>query len=68
MQNLATALAIAVCHIEDLASDADADMKALEAIAAEVHQGSLDERQAVAEAFNALGRPELIDGLGISSI
>lgn len=28
MQNLATALAIAVCHIEDLASDADADMKA----------------------------------------
>lgn len=68
MQNLATALAIAVCHLEDLASDVDADLKALEAIAEEIQQGSLDERQAVAEAFNALGRPELIDGLGISSI
>jgi hypothetical protein len=68
MQHLATALAIAVCHIEDLASDDDADMKALEAIAAEVQQGSLDERRAVVEALNAVGRPDLVDGMGISLI
>ncbi|NKC50481.1 hypothetical protein HED63_05480 [Ochrobactrum cytisi] len=68
MQHLATALAIAICHIEDQVSDADADMKALEAIAAEIQQGPIDERRAVEEALNTLGRPELIDGLGISSI
>ncbi|RRY11385.1 hypothetical protein OHI65_07095 [Brucella sp. MAB-22] len=68
MQHLATALAIAVCHIEDLASDADADVKALEAIAVEIQQGSLDDRRAVVEALNAVGRPELVDGMGISSI
>ncbi|KAB2671122.1 hypothetical protein F9K77_14310 [Ochrobactrum sp. LMG 5442] len=66
MQHLATALAIAICHIEDQVSDADADMKALEAIAAEIQQGSLATRRAVAEAFITLDRPELIDGLGIS--
>jgi len=68
MQNIAIALAIAVCHIEDLAIDVDADMKALEAIAAEIQQGSPDERRAVVEALNAVGRPELIDSLGISPI
>lgn len=68
MQHLATALAIAVCHVEDQMSDADADEKALEVIAAEIHQGSLAARRAVAEALNTLGRPGMIDELGISSI
>jgi hypothetical protein len=44
MQHVATALAIAVVCIEDLGSNADADAKALEAIAAEIQQGSLDEQ------------------------
>ncbi|MEL4377147.1 hypothetical protein [Brucella cytisi] len=64
MQHVATALAIAVVCIEDFGSDADANAKALEAIAADIQQGSLDERRAVAEALNTPGRPELIDGLG----
>ena len=66
MQHLATALAIAICRIEDQVSDADADMKALQAIAAEIQQGTIDEQRAVAKAFITLDRPELIDGLGIS--
>lgn len=44
MQHLAAALAIAVSCIEDLVSDADADLKALEAIAAEIQQVTNGER------------------------
>ncbi|MEL4069961.1 hypothetical protein WKW50_07415 [Ochrobactrum sp. GPK 3] len=68
MQHIATALAIAVSYIEDRECDVDADLKALEAIAVEIQQGSLDERRAVVEALGAVGRPELVDGLGIASM
>ncbi|MDH7786350.1 hypothetical protein QBD01_002371 [Ochrobactrum sp. 19YEA23] len=57
MQHIATALAIAVSYIEDRECDVDADVKALEAIAVEIQQGSLDERRAVVEALGAVGRP-----------
>lgn len=66
MLNLANALAIAVSYIDRRSnSDADDDIRAIEAIAAELQLSTDEEKEVLKEALGRLGRHDLKEGLGL---
>ena len=69
MDGLATALALAILHIESRTSAhlIDNDVNALETILAEVHDATRSEQQALKQALLALGKGDMIEAFGLVS-
>ena len=67
-EELSLSLAMALIFIDQQTESTTEDdqIKILESCAAALTKASLEERQSLANAFNRLGHPEMVDGLGFS--
>ena len=67
MNSLASALAIAISHIENRSNvHQDDDVSALEAIIAELQDAGIQEHTALITALRAIGQDEMVTDLGLT--
>ena len=68
MRNLSRALAVTLAYVETRTNDCteDDDLRALENAGAFLDEATEDEREALAEAFEEIGKPKLIEGFGLN--
>jgi hypothetical protein len=67
MKNLSGALAIVLAYLEsrDVHCTEDDDIRTLESVAVVLSEATAAERLAVIQDLNKIGKPELIEGLGL---
>ena len=67
MKHLGQALALATAYLESRNENytEDDDVRTLETIATILREATSEEHGAITEAFKELGKPELVEGLGL---